>query len=457
MATIRPQPGPQERFLACGADIVIYGGAAGGGKTFALLIDQLRAVGDPNFRGVMFRRVLPNITNQGGLLDESRKLYPLANGRLLTSPRIEWRFPSGAKIQFSHLQREEDKEAHKGAQYTAIAFDELTEFTEGQFWYLLSRLRSPGSKWRPWLRATTNPDAASWVRQLLDWWIDPQTGYALQERSGVIRHLTREGDAFHWVDADWRDEHGMPATTFTFITASLEDNAALLRDDPTYRQKLRLLGHVEREKLEKGNWNITARSGIFERHTIDARGIHPARLPEGLKWVRYWDLANTEPHEKYPDPDWTAGALVALHQDEREGDTLYIRDMAHQRLSGARKRAWMRSVAAADGHEVEQWIEEEGGATGSEAADDYATTHLAGYVVRTDRPRGSKTTRANRWVPLAERARVVLVQDEQGRMEWGASFLRELESFPHGKRDQVDAVSGGYAACKDHSPYWATF
>lgn len=456
MKVIRPQAGPQERFLACGADVVIYGGAAGGGKTFALLLDLLRAVGDPHFRAVVFRRVTSSITAQKGLLDESRQLYPYAGGHVITSPRIEWRFPSGAKIQFNHLQFTKNLEDHKGAQYTAIHFDELTEFEEEMFWYLFSRRRSPDSQWRPWVRASTNPDASSWVRRLLDWWIDPETGYAIPERSGVIRYLTREGDTLHWVDESWRSPDGVQPVSFTFISAALEDNRELLRKDPLYRQALSMLSRVEHEKLAKGNWNITQRRGIFAQHTIDSRGIHPARLPEGLRWVRYWDLANTEPHERNPDPDWTAGALCALHTDER-GDTLYIRHMAHARLSGARKREWMRSCATTDGFEVEQWIEEEGGATGSEAADDYATTHLSGFAVRTDRPSGSKTTRANRWLPLAERSRVVLVQDESGRLEWAANFLSELGSFPFGKRDQVDAVSGAYAVLKSNPPLYYSF
>ncbi len=452
MTVVRPLKGPQEAFLSCGATFVVYGGAAGGAKTFGILLDGARGVSDPNFRGVIFRRVMPNITNAGGLLDESKKLYPLLGGVLVTSPRIEWRFPSGATIQFSHLQHVQDVESHKGAQYTWIAFDEITEFEQFQVWYMFSRLRSPESEWDPWMRASTNPDAASWVRQLLDWWIDPVTGYAIPERSGVIRYFTKEGDKIVW-----RDEPHPLYTSFTFIASSLEDNTELLKKDPGYRNRLKLLGHVENEKLEKGNWNVTAKEGIFKHHRIDRDGIHPAQLPEGLIWLRYWDLADTEPHEKNPDPDWTAGPKVALYTDEHGTDSLYIRDMAHARLHGSRKRAWMRGYATRDGLDVEQWIEQEGGATGSEAAHDYQTTHLAGFRVRMDRPTGSKSVRAGRWLPLAEQGRVYLVREESGRRpDWFDTFLSELESFPHGKRDQVDGVSGGYAACKDKQGWWVS-
>lgn len=449
---IRPQPGPQEGFLGCSADIAVYGGAAGGGKTWSLLYDPLRAIDDPHFRGVIFRRVLPAVTNSGGLLDESRLLYPQFGGVLRLSPRIEWRFPSGATIQFSQIQHQTDVEQYKGAQFTWIGFDELTEFTAYMFFYLLSRLRSPRSSWEPWMRGTTNPDSASWVRGLLDWWIGVD-GLVIGERAGVVRWMRRDGDAIIWSDEP--DPDGM---SFTFIPAMLSDNKILEHKDPKYRKKLMMQGHVEREKLLGGNWNISAKEGLFKHHNIDKRGVLPSQLPEGLRWVRYWDLANTEPNPNNKEPDWTAGALTALHIDDDGAETLYIRDIAHAQLSGGRKRQFIRATAEADGHEVEQWIEQEGGATGSEAAEDYRTTHLAGHNVHFDRPSGNKVVRAGRWVGLADNGRVKLVCDADGRLgEWAARFVAELESFPFAKKDQVDAVSGGYAVHKDHPPIYATW
>jgi phage terminase large subunit-like protein len=456
--TLRPQPGPQEAFLGSPVDIGIYGGAAGGGKTWALLYDPLRAIDDPNFRGVIFRRIMPNVTNSGGLLDESKKLYPLYGGVLRSAPRLEWRFPSGATIQFSQIQHEKDVEQYKGAQFTWIGLDELTEFTEYQFWYLLSRLRSPDSSWTPWMRCTTNPDAGSWVRGLIDWWIGPD-GLALVERSGLVRHARRDGDALIW--SDECDERSM---SFTFVPATLADNKVLEQADPSYRKKLMLLGHVEREKLLGGNWDITAKKGLFQHAVIDKRGVLPSQLPDGLRWIRYWDLANTEPRPDNKDPDWTAGVLGALHveysadPDEPGRETLYIADIQHFQLSGGRKRDRIRAVAEADGHEVEVWMEQEGGATGSEAVEDYRTTHLAGYNVHFDRPTGSKVVRAGRWVGLADHGRVMLVTGPDGALgEWAQRFLAELATFPFAKKDQVDGTSGVYAVAKDHPPIYASW
>lgn len=451
---LKPNPGPQEQFLGSHAYICIYGGAAGGGKSYALLLDPLRAIGDPNFRGVIFRRVTPNITNAGGLLEESRRIYPLFGGELVTSPRIEWRFPSGARIVFTHLEREDTVYNHKGAQYTWIGFDELTEFEESQFWYMVSRNRSPGSTWRPWIRATTNPESTSWVRQLLDWWIDPETGYALKDRAAATRSFVRDGDGIEWVEDDWISPDGVPAQTLSFVPAKLEDNPHLGVD---YRSQLRLLGRVEKEKLEDGNWNISHKKGIFEYHNMDVSMVLPSEVPEGLLVGRYWDLADTEPHEKNLNPDWTAGVKGALHEDD-SGETFYLFDVERFRLHGSRKHARIRAVAESDGVDVIIGVEREGGASGSEVADDYVTTHLAGFSVEVDRPTGSKTLRAGRWKGLSERGRVRIVLNPDGSApEWAPAFLAEVDVFPHGKKDQVDGTSGLYAMLKDGTRYYCAW
>jgi predicted phage terminase large subunit-like protein len=445
---LKPQPGPQEAFLATSADIAIYGGAAGGGKTWALLYNQARNYQDPHHRGVIFRRVMPNITNSGGLLDESMALYAMFGAQLRRAPRLEWRFPSGASVQFSQLQYEADVEQYKGAQFSEVDFDELTEFTERQFFYLLSRLRSSKSRQRPCVRATTNPDAGSWVRKLIDWWIG-EDGTPIATRAGVLRWMRREGDAIVW-----SDEREPGSMSVTFIPARLEDNPALDRADPSYREKLGMLDAVERAKLLGGNWNATRKDGMFKRHAIDERGVPLELLPEGLVWrLRYWDLANTEPHERNPDPDWTASAWGALHVDAEGKETLYLRDVRRARLSGSAKKTWMRSTAEADGVDVEQAIEQEGGSSGSEVVEDYKLVVFAGFACTFDRPTGSKTMRASRWLPLAETGRVKLVQDEPGRVSWASVFLAELATFPHAKRDQVDAVSGLYAKLREPGFY----
>jgi hypothetical protein len=166
-APISGQPGPQTEFLRTSADICIYGGAAGGGKTVGLILEPLRHVTRvANFTAVFFRRTMPQITNPGALWDESLKLYPLVGGIPHLGVR-EWRWPCGGKIKFGHLQFETTVYDWQGAQIAQICFDELTHFTAHQFFYMVSRNRSTCGV-RPYIRATCNPDADSWVADFLD-------------------------------------------------------------------------------------------------------------------------------------------------------------------------------------------------------------------------------------------------------------------------------------------------
>src|ERR1700709_1584215 len=130
--SLKPQEGPQEAFLATCADIALYGGAAGGGKTWALLLEPLRHVGTPDFGAVIFRRNSKQVRNEGGLWDESAKLYPLVGAKPQESI-LQWKFPSGAKLKFDHLEHEKNKYDWQGSQIPLIGFDELTHFSKSQF------------------------------------------------------------------------------------------------------------------------------------------------------------------------------------------------------------------------------------------------------------------------------------------------------------------------------------
>ena len=443
---LRPQPGAQERFLASDADITIYGGGAGAGKSYAEQLDTFRGLHDPEYRGVIFRRTIANITNQGSLWDASMRLYPLTGATPTRSPKLKWTWPSGASVVFAHLQHEHTVEDHKGAEYTSIAFDELTEFTESQFWYMLSRLRSPLSRFRPWVRATTNPDATSWVRELLDWWIGPD-GLPIFERSGVKRWMTRGDDG----QIDWFDEEDAPekALSLTFIPATVYDNPALLDANPNYINNLEMLPKVERDRLLGGNWNVVDRIGIFQHHAIDPEGVHWDEVPEGLRWVRYWDLADSEPTEKRPDPDASASVLLATYTDpETELEHIYIADAEVMQLQGASKQERIKAIANRDREQygdVLQALEVEPGGSGKEVAGGYRDRVLVGHAVELDRPTGSKTARASRWLPHAEQARLHLIRNKDGsRPAWFDLVLRQVAIFPDKPRDLIDSISGGY-------------
>lgn len=298
---IRAQEGAQQKILSSPADFAIYGGQAGGGKTWSLLIEPIRHLKIKDFGAVVFRRTMPQITNEGGLWDEAQKLYPLCGGISRQSPKLDWRFggtPSRpcSKITFSQMQYEHNCYDWQGSQIPLILMDELTHFTEKQIFYMLSRNRSMCGV-RPYFRATCNPDPDHITRDLIDWYIDNDTGLPIKERSGVLRYFLRVEETLYWASdpQKLKDKFGQDKKplSFTFIPASLADNPALMRADPDYVSKLQSLPLIERERLLGGNWNVSANDGIINRDWIHI----VSNIPHPRDVIKYrwsWDTASKD-------------------------------------------------------------------------------------------------------------------------------------------------------------------
>jgi phage terminase large subunit-like protein len=266
---VEPQAGPQRKFAASKADIAIYGGAAGGGKTFALLLEPLYHVAVSGFQAVIFRRTSEQVRTAGGLWDESSQIYPLVGGKG-RQHTLDWSWPSGATVRFEQLQHEQTKIEYQGAQICLLCFDELTHFTETQFFYMLSRNRSVCGV-KPYVRATTNPDARSWVAKLIEWWIDTDSGMPIQERSGVLRWFVRHEERIEWAHSREELEAKFPDVqpkSLTFVPATLKDNQKLLARDPAYEANLKALPRVERERLLGGNWKASEDAVILETDLV---------------------------------------------------------------------------------------------------------------------------------------------------------------------------------------------
>jgi hypothetical protein len=234
-------------------DIAGYGGAAGGSKTFGLLIECLRNVGVKGFGAVIFRRSCPQITNEGALWDTSSKIYSHILGAAPKSGEMSWSFPSGSKIRFHHLQYDESVYEHQGSQVCLLAWDELTHFSEFQFFYMLSRNRSTCGV-RPYVRATCNPDGSSWVKRLFAPWVDK--GFPTPAADGEVRWMMRLNDRITWVDKNFRPPTGEVPKSVTFIHSSVYDNVDLMEADPGYLSNLLALPPVERARLLDGDWDI---------------------------------------------------------------------------------------------------------------------------------------------------------------------------------------------------------
>lgn len=436
---IRPHAGPQMAFLSSTADIAIYGGAAGGGKTWALIAQAARHIGNPGWRVTIFRRTSTQVTTQGGLWDESQTLYPLLGG----DPReglLEWRFPSGAEIKFHHLQHEANKFDHQGGQYALIGFDELCHFTESQFWYLMSRNRSLCGV-PPRVRATCNPDATSWVARLIAWWIDQETGLAIPERSGVIRWFYRVNNVIEWFDtaeAAMQAHPDLAALTrpksLTFVPAKLDDNPTLVQADPGYRANLMALQYVDRARLLDGNWNTVAQTGNFFKREWLCKMVDVA--PAKARRVRYWDKAGGESEKA----DRSAGVKVC----ELNGE-FYIEHAEFGRWSPFKRDEIIESTAEMDTtlhrSQCELWLEEEPGHNAKQVKI-ITAKQLARFAPRFDKVDKKKWIRAKPLSALCEQGLVHIVKGD-----WNQEWIDELVNFDPEEGglfhdDLVDATAG---------------
>lgn len=434
VTVLGPQAGPQTAFLSSPADIVFYGGSAGGGKTYGLLLDPLRYVQYPKFGAVIFRRTYPEIKNEGGLWDESTNLY-LPLGARPKETDLSWTFPSGCVISFAHLQHEKNIYSWQGAQVPYIGFDEVTHFTPRQFWYLLSRQRNVAGI-PNLVRATCNPDPDSFVRNIIDWWID-QNGFAIPERSGVIRWFVRISDTLVWGDTKEELEEkypNIPPRSFTFISAKLSDNQVLMQKDPGYLATLMSLPLVDKARLLDGNWNIRPMAGLyFKRHWFEI--VDPELVPKRMvKICRGWDLAGTPKDDTSSEkklPDATAGVKMGR---DKEG-TIWVLDMVYDRMTPMQVERSIKNCATQDGMHTMIRLPQDPGQAGKAQVAHFAKL-LLGYSFRTRVMTGDKVTRAGAFSSACEHGLVKIV-----KAEWNDTFLTHLEQFPPevGSPDIVDA------------------
>ena len=425
-------------FAASPADIAIFGGAAGPGKSWSLVYDPLRWVDRPGFTGIIFRRQRTQLVGGGSVWEESQKLYPFLNGRPRGGNMLDWRFPSGAAIEFGHLQHENDKLSHKSKQYAYIGFDEVTDISEGQFWYLLSRNRSTCGV-RPYIRAATNPDPDSHIRKLIDWWIG-KDGFPILERSGVLRYFVRIKDELHWAGSPeelYRKFAHLPRIdvqpkSLTFIPAKLDDNQILLEADPQYRANLLAMHEIDRAKLLGGNWNIRPASGDFFPRD---RAKFIDECPTLVEVCRGWDKAGTKPSEANPDPDYTAGVKMGRTADGR----IIVADVVRDRLDPLDTERMILRTAEQDGTRCKVGFWQDPAQAGKFDVAHF-TRLLQGFIVEVERASKDKQTFAKPFSSQWLAGNVYLL-----RGPWNDAYVNEHDAFPSGsgtvKDDQVDGSS----------------
>ena len=390
----------QKVFLRTYAIEALFGGAAGGGKSSALLMSAMQYVDVPNYSAILFRRTYADLALPGALMDRFRswsagveEIHWNANSYVAT-------FPSGARISFGYLNNTNDYLRYKGSEFQFIGMDEVTEIRESDYRYMFSRLRRPASgplsQVPLRMRSASNP-APNWVRQ----------------------RFIVEGQS----------------TGRIFVPSKLTDNPGI--DADSYRQALQELDPVERRRLEEGDWWSTTLGSLFDR--TDFEIIDHTEVPQvtsAARAVRFWDLAATEPHSGNMNPDWTVGTLMLFDQG-----IAYVMDVRKIRAKGDKVEQLIAQTAAEDGHMVAIRVEQEPGSSGKALIDQYARYVVPGYDLIGIRASGDKITRARPFAAACANGNVRLV-----RGPWITEWLDELASFPEASDhdDQVDSAVGAF-------------
>ena len=329
---IEPQPGFQTDFLSSPADIVIGGSGAGVGKTYALLMECLRNQHVPKFSAVVFRRTYPQVQSPGGLWDTSMSIFSNIQGATPSESNYKWKFSSGAKVKFSHLEYEKNILDWQGSQIPLICFDELTHFSETMVFYLLSRNRSTCGV-RPYMRATCNPDPDSWVAKFIEWWIDQDTGFPIREREGKIRYFIKDSEGYVWgntkqeviakvdhlvkpiLEADPTINVLDLIKSVTFITGSIYQNIELMKKDPGYLANLLSQDEATKAQLLDGNWKIRIEGSELINFLKMQDSFSNSFAPRGLKCITT-DIA-FEGSDLFLVAVWDGRRLIDLYWMEK--------------------------------------------------------------------------------------------------------------------------------------------
>lgn len=457
-----PHP-KQQAFLKLMNLEAFFGGAAGPGKSYALLLAALQFVDVPGYSALIVRRSYPDLTMPNAIMDTADQWLAPTPAKKLKGGRV-WLFPSGARLTFGYIQYHRDALNFRGAEFQFIGMDELTYWEQRSYRFMFSRLRRPAHRFeddgtgscaviasydkiRPVpcgqpREAETHRSPRYLIPSALD-------GLTLAQVPLRMRSTSNPGDVGHqWVKDDFIDpETRLPDAVF--IPARIGDNPSLDREQ--YIATLMHMDPVDRERVMNGDWDVLAAGGMFNRAWWNV--IDRERVPrQGVRWVRYWDKAATRPSNetsRRTDPDYTAGALVGL---DSEG-LWYIRDIRRFRDSPRGVEMEIARVAELDATRYTRsvWFEQEPGATGVESIDHYRRHVLPGYDVRADRKSGTRDSKPKRAAPLSSAAEAGNVFVVKG--DWNRPFFEESELFPDGSHDDmVDAVSGAFFALTKPRP-----
>ncbi len=289
-------PTPRQYFfLSAPEDIVLYGGAAGGGKSYAMVLDAVRHVDKAYYNAVIIRRTSPELAK---LISDSHELYPIMfPGCKFNSSEGIWKFPSGATVLFSFLDKPMDKYKYQGREYQYVGFDELSQQpTDEGFQYLFTRLRDPKEGMASYLRGTANP-GSMWVYEMF-----------IKDREENVPFILPGTEDFE------------RPTTVRFIPAKLADNPYLSNGD--YEGKLRAFGGVLSAQLLEGDW-LASVDNKWPEFRIETHVVDPYPVP------RHWNRVAGIDYG-YRDPS----AVVWFAVNPDNGNIVVYKELMQAGLTG---------------------------------------------------------------------------------------------------------------------------
>lgn len=425
---------------------VMYGGAAGGGKSDALLMAALQYVDVPGYSALLLRRTWPDLNLPGAIMDRTRTwlsntpAHPREGGR-------RWEFPSGAVLTFGYLQHDKDKFRYQSAEFQFIGFDELTQFESSMYSYLFSRLRRPavpclncpvalrkeghvfrhvGSRSNEveegiGAKACTSPFPDP---KVLEQYTDSPTGMSVFNVPLRMRSATNPGGIGHeWVRQRFIDDRTKEPGAI-FVPARLTDNPAI--DQDSYVESLEHLDIVDRQRLLDGDWDVAEEGDMFQRHFFNAEEEPPKNV---VNRIRFWDMAATK-----GGGDWTVGCLMSLDAN----GMWHIEDIVRGQWGPLETERVLLQTAMHDGRDISIRMEQEPGSSGVTVIDHYRRNVFVGFDFDGVRSTGAKEVRAKPLSSAVQAGNVFIVL-----AAWNRDYLDEMALFPNGNHDdQVDATTG---------------
>ena len=415
----------------------------------------LKYIEDPKFNGIFFRRHYGELTGAGGLWQTANTLYPQF-GAKSNIASLKYTFPSNADLRFMHMATEQDKETHRGLQYSFIGFDKINQFSKEQVTFLMTCLRSE-AKMNSFCFGTVNPDPDSWVMELVEWYLDDD-GFPVEERCGAIRYFVVIGGDFVFGDSEeyFKENYPdavyipnpktgiteyIPPKTFAFINGTVYDNPALIAANPRYLSELQNLPDHERARQLHGNWYARPTgSNYFQRDWL----IDADTWPEKAKCCRAWDKAAIKPNDNNRHPDFTACSpriytyqgrfwLVWDTHRNNKDDMDNDKDIRGKfRLQAGERDLKMLEQAKHDGEECHIVFAVDPAAAGKMEFEHSAKEFLKeGFIVKKDSmPNNkSKIVRFQPFASACQNGLVYIVRSSFPNDATYNAFMKELEGF----------------------------